>query len=174
MNQKTVLITDYAWPDLAIERAILERAGLRLVAGPAAPASAEAITALVQAHQPDSILTCWAPVHASAIAASAPLVHVGRIGVGLDNIDVSACTDRGVRVTNVPDYCVEEVSDHAVGFALAAPAHANLPPLAAVYWPPLRRRPPMHPAWKVCRSTHCWPAATLWFCTSRSQRKHAV
>ena len=119
MNQKTVLITDYAWPDLAIERAILERAGLRLVAGPAAPASAEAITALVQAHQPDSILTCWAPVHASAIAASAPLVHVGRIGVGLDNIDVSACTDRGVRVTNVPDYCVEEVSDHAVGFALA-------------------------------------------------------
>ena len=41
------------------------------------------------------------------------------MGVGLDNIDVAAATDRGVLVTNVPDYCVQEVSDHAVGLALA-------------------------------------------------------
>ena len=36
------------------------------------------------------------------------------MGVGLDNIDVAEATRRGVSVTNVPDYCVEEVSDHAV------------------------------------------------------------
>ncbi len=119
MNNATVFITDHAWPDLDIERAVIEVAGLRMVAGPAVPASAAAITALAREHQPGSILTCWAPVDAQAIAASGPLVHVGRIGVGLDNIDVAACTARGVRVTNVPDYCVEEVSDHAVGFALA-------------------------------------------------------
>lgn len=119
MNPATVLITDHAWPDLDIERAIIEAAGLRLVAGPAVPAPAAAITALVREHQPAAILTCWATVDAQAIAASQPLVHVGRIGVGLDNIDVAACSARGVRVTNVPDYCVEEVSDHAVGFALA-------------------------------------------------------
>ena len=41
------------------------------------------------------------------------------MGVGLDNIAVGAATARGVWVTNVPDYCVEEVSDHAVAFALA-------------------------------------------------------
>ena len=41
------------------------------------------------------------------------------MGVGLDNIDVAAATSRGVLVTNVPDYCVEEVSDHAVGLVLA-------------------------------------------------------
>jgi D-3-phosphoglycerate dehydrogenase len=39
--------------------------------------------------------------------------------VGLDNIAVDAATERGVWVTNVPDYCVEEVSDHAVGMVLA-------------------------------------------------------
>ena len=41
------------------------------------------------------------------------------MGVGLDNIDVAAATGHGVLVTNVPDYCVQEVSDHAVGLVLA-------------------------------------------------------
>lgn len=119
MNRDTVLVTDRAWPDLVIERAVVEGAGLRLVAGPAEPGSAEAIAALAREHQPASILTCWAPVRAEAIAASGALVHVGRIGVGLDNIDLLACGARGITVTNVPDYCVEEVSDHALAFALA-------------------------------------------------------
>ena len=115
----TVLITDYAWPDLSIEEQVLTTAGLRLVAGPAVPADADAIADLCRRHQPASVLTCWAVVNARCVGASAALRHVGRIGVGLDNIDHAACRQRGVLVTNVPDYCVEEVSDHAVGFALA-------------------------------------------------------
>lgn len=115
----TVLITDHAWPDLAIEQAVLQAAGLRMVAGPAVPASPEAIAALCTEHHPTSVLTCWAVVNEQAVLASPALRHVGRIGVGLDNIDLAACRQRGVCVTNVPDYCVEEVSDHALGFALA-------------------------------------------------------
>ena len=41
------------------------------------------------------------------------------MGVGLDNIDIPAATARGAWVTNVPDYCVEEVSDHALALILA-------------------------------------------------------
>lgn len=119
MAEPTVLITDFAWPDLAIERGVIEGAGMRLVAGAAQPAAAEEIARLVQEHQPQSILTCWARVSAVAIGASKQLRHVGRIGVGLDNIDVGACTTLGVPVTNVPDYCVEEVSDHVLAFTLA-------------------------------------------------------
>lgn len=115
----TILITDHAWPDLEIERAVIEGAGFRMAAGPAVPANAAQIAALAREHKPASILTCWAQVDANAIGASSALRHVGRIGVGLDNIDVAACTARGISVTNVPDYCIEEVSDHAVGFALA-------------------------------------------------------
>ena len=115
----TVLITDRAWPDLEIERAIIEGAGFRMASGPAVPAAADAIAALTREHQPESILTCWATVDAQAVGASNSLRHVGRIGVGLDNIDVPACTARRIVVTNVPDYCVEEVSDHALAFALA-------------------------------------------------------
>lgn len=117
--QQTVLLTDRAWPDDSIERGIIEDAGFRLVAGPADPAPVEAIDALIAEHQPSAILTCWATVSAEAIASSAPLRVVARMGVGLDNIAVSAATGHGVQVTNVPDYCVEEVSDHAVGLALA-------------------------------------------------------
>jgi len=119
MTQPTVLITDYAWPDLAIEREVIEGAGLRLMAGSPDPAPADRIAELVREHQPASILTCWARVDAVAVNASKNLRHVGRIGVGLDNIDVVACTVRAVPVTNVPDYCVEEVSDHVLAFTLA-------------------------------------------------------
>jgi D-3-phosphoglycerate dehydrogenase len=115
----TVLLTDYAWPDDSIERGIVEGAGMRLISGPAKPSSAEAIEALAREHRPSAIMTCWAPVSAEAIAASPELKIVARLGVGLDNIAVEAATSRGIWVTNVPDYCLEEVSDHAVGFALA-------------------------------------------------------
>lgn len=115
----TVLLTDYAWPDDSVEREIIEQAGFKLVSGPANPASAETIEALVEQHQPSAILTCWAPVSEKAIQASTRLKLVARLGVGLDNIAVDEATRLGMWVTNVPDYCVEEVSDHAVGLALA-------------------------------------------------------
>jgi D-3-phosphoglycerate dehydrogenase len=77
------------------------------------------VDALVAAEQPEAIMTCWAPVSDAAIAAARPLKIVARTGVGLDNIGVAEATRRGIWVTNVPDYCVEEVSDHAVALALS-------------------------------------------------------
>jgi D-3-phosphoglycerate dehydrogenase len=115
----TVFITDYAWPDVEIERAVIESAGFKLAAGPAAPASAAEIEALVKKHQPMGILTNWAQVSAQAIRSSPGLKIVARLGVGLDNIAVDEATSRGIWVTNVPDYCFEEVSDHSVGMLLA-------------------------------------------------------
>jgi D-3-phosphoglycerate dehydrogenase len=113
-----VLITDYAWPDLKVETGVIESAGFELVAGPAVAGSEEDIERLVAEHDPDAILTCWAPVSARAITSAARLKIVARLGVGLDNIDVGAATAVGAWVTNVPDYCVEEVSDHALALLL--------------------------------------------------------
>lgn len=115
----TVLLTDHAWPDDSIERDVIESAGFRLVSGPAEPGRAELIEALVAEHQPAAVMTCWAQVSAAAVRASSSLRVIARMGVGLDNIAVEAATERGVQVTNVPDYCVEEVSDHAVALILA-------------------------------------------------------
>ncbi|MBW4050667.1 MAG: C-terminal binding protein [Proteobacteria bacterium] len=118
-SRATVLLTDYAWPDVAIEAEIIEGAGLRLVTGPAKAASAEVIAGLAAEHRPAAIMTNWAPVSTAAIAASPSLRIVARLGVGLDNIAVDEAARRGIWVTNVPDYCIEEVSDHAVAMVLA-------------------------------------------------------
>ncbi|MBV9170618.1 MAG: C-terminal binding protein [Chloroflexi bacterium] len=114
----TVVLTDHAWPDVSIERSILERAGHRLIA-PYTTASSEQVEAAVSEAVPDAILTCWGPVSARAIASAGNVRVVARMGVGLDNIDVEQATRQGAWVTNVPDYCVEEVSDHAVALTLA-------------------------------------------------------
>lgn len=115
----TVVLTDYAWPDIEVERRIIEGAGFSLVAGASEPAPEAQIDELILQHNPAAVLTCWARVSAKAIAASPDLKIVTRMGVGLDNIAVDAATRHGAWVTNVPDYCVEEVSDHAVGMVLA-------------------------------------------------------
>ncbi|SFL58022.1 D-3-phosphoglycerate dehydrogenase [Paenibacillus sp. 1_12] len=39
---------------------------------------------------------------------------MARCGIGIDNIDISAAIKKGIVVTYVPDYCIEEVSDHTI------------------------------------------------------------
>lgn len=114
-----VVLTDRAWPDDTIERQVVEGAGFTFVAGPAGTTDADGVERLVAEHAAAAVLTCWAPVTAAAITASPALRVVARMGVGLDNIDVAAATAHGVLVTNVPDYCIAEVSDHAVAMVLA-------------------------------------------------------
>jgi D-3-phosphoglycerate dehydrogenase len=59
------------------------------------------------------------PVVARVLDACAELEAVARAGVGIDNIEVAAAADRGVTVTNVPDYCTDEVATHTVALLLA-------------------------------------------------------
>ena len=113
-----VVQTDFAWPDVSIERDVIEGAGHTLIVGPSTPLPEQEIDALVAAHNPQAIMTCWAQVSANAISTPADLKIVQRIGVGLDNIAVSSATARGTWVANVPDYCVGEVADHAVALLL--------------------------------------------------------
>src|SRR4030095_3319591 len=113
-----VLLTDHPWPDVQIERSILDAAGYTLFAGPRETPPVEIVDGMVDALDPIAIMTCWAKVSVRAIERPTRLAIVARMGVGLDNIDVSSATARGAWVTNVPDYCVEEVSDHAIALLL--------------------------------------------------------
>lgn len=110
-----VLLTDHPWPDTEIETAVLGAAGAELVDG--APGD-DAGELLRLGADVDAIVTCWAQVPRALIEASPRLRVVSRLGVGVDNIDVQAAAERGVAVTRVPDYCVEEVSDHVVALVL--------------------------------------------------------
>jgi len=109
-----VLVTDYAWKDLQIEREILGGAKAEILVTKAAE-EAELIETVPAV---DGILTCWKPVSGSLIRAANRCLSIGRFGIGLDNIDVAAATQAGIMVTNVPAYCVDEVSDHAMALIL--------------------------------------------------------
>lgn len=111
-----VLITDHTWPTVEVERRILAEVGAEAVD---APSGDEAVLADL-ARDVVGILTCFAKTTGKVIEAAPDLRIVARYGVGVDNIDVATATRRGIPVTNVPDYCVEEVSDHALALILAA------------------------------------------------------
>ena len=110
-----VLVTDHAWPSLDVERGILEAVGAELIV---AETGEEA--ELVQLAPPaDAILTNWKRVTPAVLDAAPRCCIVSRYGVGLDNIAVEHATRLGILVTNVPDFCVDEVSDHAMALLLA-------------------------------------------------------
>jgi D-3-phosphoglycerate dehydrogenase len=110
------LLTDYAWPDLEIERRILGDAGIELIV---AEKKAEPATLAALAADCDAILTNWVRVPAEVIEAARHCRIICRLGIGLDNIDVATATRLGIPVTNVPDYCLIEVAEHALALILA-------------------------------------------------------
>ncbi|MDA1229002.1 MAG: C-terminal binding protein [Chloroflexi bacterium] len=106
-----VLVTDYVWPNTDPERAVLAKIGAELIEAP--DASEDTLASM--ATDVDAILTCFAQVTEKVVRAAKKCVVIGRYGVGFDNIAVDVATELGMAVTYVPDYCVEEVSDHVLG-----------------------------------------------------------
>lgn len=105
-----VLITDYVWPSTDPERAVLEAGGAEVVVAP--DGKEETLVGL--ARDADAIMTCFAQVTENVVRAADRCKVIGRFGVGVDNIAVSTATELGIAVTYVPDYCVDEVSDHVM------------------------------------------------------------
>ena len=112
-----VLVTDYARPSLEPEKQVLKAIDAELVVSPDGQESSEALLANL-ATDVDAIMTNWAKVTRNVIQASPRCKIVAHYGVGVDNIDVATATERDIVVTNVPAYCVDEVSDHALSLLL--------------------------------------------------------
>ena len=66
-----------------------------------------------------AFISVHGPVGDEVYAGCPKLKVVVRFGIGYDTIDVEAATRHGVMAVNVPDYCIDEVSDHAIGLWLA-------------------------------------------------------
>ncbi len=111
----TALVTDGAFDDLAIERSVLEPIGCAVVAH----RSSSGVDLLTMVGSVDGLLVNRAPITETVIDQAPSLKVVARYGVGVDNIDIDAAASRGIAVTNVPDYCVDEVAEYVIALILA-------------------------------------------------------
>ena len=105
-----VVITDHVWPTTDPERAVLEAGGAEVVVAP----NGNEQTLIDLCKDADAIMTCFAQVTENVVRAAERCQVIGRFGVGVDNIAVDTATELGIAVTYVPDYCVDEVSDHVM------------------------------------------------------------
>lgn len=109
------LATDLDWEGLDVENNSLRSVGCDIVL---APDTSEA-TLSELARGADVILVCFAALPASVIEKASSARAIIRWGGGTNNIDLEAARARGIPVFNVPDFCVDEVADHALLLLLA-------------------------------------------------------
>jgi D-3-phosphoglycerate dehydrogenase / 2-oxoglutarate reductase len=110
-----VAVADSVFPDLETARVVLGSIGAELQLAP--EATPEAI--LKVAAPADALLVTYAKITGEMIRQMTRCRIISRFGIGVDNVDLDAATAAGIVVTNVPDYCIDEVSDHAMALLLA-------------------------------------------------------
>jgi D-3-phosphoglycerate dehydrogenase / 2-oxoglutarate reductase len=115
MARFLIAVTDSVFPSLDPAKAALERVDPELRM--AKSSSAEDILAV--ARDADAVLVTYAKLPGDLLRQLTRCKAIGRFGLGVDNIDLPAAKEKGIVVTYVPDYCIQEVSDHAMALLLA-------------------------------------------------------
>ncbi len=115
MARPLIAVTDSVFPSLDPAMAALKRVDPELRMAK----SAAADDILAVAREADAILVTYAKLPGDLLRQLQRCKVIGRFGLGVDNIDVPAAAERGIVVTYVPDYCMQEVSDHAMALLLA-------------------------------------------------------
>lgn len=121
---KKVVITDRAYESIEAEQRILRGAGFQVLDFQCRTEE-EVISCAADC---DGLIVQFAPVTRRVVQALTRCRVIVRYAIGLDNIDLEAANERGIMVCNVPDYCLDEVSNHAIAMILAC---AKKLPIAA-------------------------------------------
>jgi D-3-phosphoglycerate dehydrogenase len=110
-----IAVTDSVFPSLDLAMAALARLDPQMRMSK----SAAADDILAVARDADAILVTYAKLPAELLRQLQRCKAIGRFGLGVDNIDTKAAAELGITVSYVPDYCMHEVSDHAMALLLA-------------------------------------------------------
>jgi D-3-phosphoglycerate dehydrogenase len=110
-----ITVSDSVFPSLDPARQVLATIGaeLRMADSP----TPDGIVAA--AASSDALLVTYAKITADMIQKMPKCRIISRFGIGVDNVDIESATGAGIVVTKVPDYCIDEVSDHAMALLLA-------------------------------------------------------
>ncbi len=121
MSQFKIVITDFGEADSASEVEVIKASGL------------DAELVRLQARTPDELfptvadadglIVQWVKITSEVMDKMPKCKVISRYGIGVDMVDIAAATAHGIMVTNVPDYCIEEVSTHTLAFMLSLNRH---------------------------------------------------
>ena len=115
MAGPVIAITDSVFPSLDPAKAALAKLNPTFRMSK----SANADDILAVAKDADAILVTYAKLTREILTQLTKCKAIGRFGLGVDNIDLPAAKEKGIAVNYVPDYCIREVSDHAMALLLA-------------------------------------------------------
>ena len=106
-------ISDYVWPNIDIEKNFFDSKNIELVV------SKNKSDLKKQIVDADGLLFCFESIDEDILRSSKNLKVAQRYGIGVDNINIEVATELGIVVSNIPDYCIDEVSDHAMSMILS-------------------------------------------------------
>jgi len=115
VTRPLIAVTDSVFPSLDPAVAALKRIEpeIRMAISPSAS------DILDVAREADGVFVTYAKLPGELLRRFERCKVIGRFGLGVDNIDVKTAAELGIVVTYVPDYCLQEVSDHAMALLLA-------------------------------------------------------
>jgi D-3-phosphoglycerate dehydrogenase len=116
-SQGTVIVTDHGFPSIQRQREIIEGAGFCFEEANPICCSEEDI--INRCNNADVLLVQWAKITRKVLQSVPRVRCIVRYGVGVDNFDLDAAKELNVVAANVPDYCLDEVSDHALAMILS-------------------------------------------------------
>lgn len=112
-----VVLTDYEFENLQYEEEVFQNSGLDIEFIKVQCKTEEEV--IEHAKDADAILNQYAPVSRRVIESLQNTKIISRYGVGVNTIDLDAAKEKRITVANVPDYGMEEVSNHALALLLS-------------------------------------------------------
>lgn len=116
MAQYKVVFVERAFPDFNIEKEILEKVGAEIIIG-----SCKTEDDVIElAHDADALVAySFKPISDYLMSNIKRCKIIVRGGIGVDTVDLPAATKNGIIITNLPRYCMNEVSDHTMAMMLS-------------------------------------------------------
>lgn len=111
-----VVVTDYNYPNLEEEEGVFKGTNIEIFDANGKCRTEDDVLALTR--DADAIITQFVPITRNIIKELTKCKIIVRYAIGVDNIDVAAATEYRIMVANVPEYCIEEVSLHALALML--------------------------------------------------------
>ncbi len=112
-----IVLTDYEFKTLEFEQRVLDESGLEINFVTSQCKSEDEVIEV--AKDADAIINQYAPITERVLKSLTKCKVISRYGVGVDTINLNVAKEMGIKVCNVPDYGIEEVSNHTLALLMA-------------------------------------------------------